>query len=109
MYISASGVQCEMPVAPWIWIAWSMMVQTFSGTMAFTMLTQMRASRLPSTSIALAAFSTMSLMASISMRARDNLPSPKTSDENPYVPQNSPAIGDLWGNFDFDHPGDDDN
>jgi phospholipase C len=44
----------------------------------------------------------------VSLRARDNLPNPKTSDENPYVPQNSPAIGDLWGNFDFDHHGDDD-
>jgi phospholipase C len=30
------------------------------------------------------------------------LPNPKTSDENPYVPKNSPAIGDLFGNFDFD-------
>jgi phospholipase C len=44
----------------------------------------------------------------LSLRARDNLPNPKTSDENPYVPQNSPAIGDLWGNFDFDHRADDD-
>jgi hypothetical protein len=40
-----------------------------SGTMALTMLTQMRASLLPSTSIALAAFSTISRIASISMRA----------------------------------------
>src|SRR5476649_843260 len=60
-----------MPVAPWICIAWSMIRQTFSGTIAFTMLTQTRASRLPSTSIALAAFSTISRIASISMRARD--------------------------------------
>jgi phospholipase C len=37
----------------------------------------------------------------LSNRSRDNLPNPKTSDENPYVPQNSPAIGDLWGNFSF--------
>jgi phospholipase C len=37
----------------------------------------------------------------LSNRSRDNLPNPETSDENPYVPQNRPAIGDLWGNFDF--------
>jgi phospholipase C len=34
-------------------------------------------------------------------RTRDNLPNPRTSDDNPYVPVNSPAIGDLWGNFNF--------
>jgi phospholipase C len=39
----------------------------------------------------------------LSDRTRDNLPNPKTSDDNPYVPQNRPAIGDLWGNFHFDH------
>ena len=66
---SASGVHCEMPVAPCIWIAWSMIRQTRSGTMALTMLTQTRASWLPSTSIALAAFSTIRRIASISMRA----------------------------------------
>jgi phospholipase C len=37
----------------------------------------------------------------LSTRSRDNLPNPKTSDDNPYVPQNTPAIGDLWGNFAF--------
>jgi phospholipase C len=37
----------------------------------------------------------------LSNRSRDNLPNPETSDENPYVPQNRPAIGDLWGNFDL--------
>jgi phospholipase C len=37
----------------------------------------------------------------LSARTRDNLPNPKTSDDNPYVPQNRPAIGDLWGNFSF--------
>jgi phospholipase C len=37
----------------------------------------------------------------LSTRSRDNLPNPKTSDDNPYVPQNRPAIGDLWGNFSF--------
>jgi phospholipase C len=44
----------------------------------------------------------------LSSRTRDNLPNPKTSDDNPYVPVNSPAIGDLWGNFSFadrDHGG----
>ncbi|MEA2910479.1 MAG: hypothetical protein QOJ15_2560 [Bradyrhizobium sp.] len=48
----------------------------------------------------------------LSARTRDNLPNPKTSDDNPYVPQNRPALGDLWGNFQFadgnggDHHGD---
>ena len=37
----------------------------------------------------------------ISNRSRDNLPNPQTSDDNPYVPLNRPAIGDLWGNFSF--------
>jgi phospholipase C len=37
----------------------------------------------------------------LSNLTRDNLPNPKTSEDNPYVPQNSPAIGDLWGNFAF--------
>jgi phospholipase C len=40
----------------------------------------------------------------LSKLTRDNLPNPKTSEENPYVPVNSPAIGDLFGNFKFgDH------
>jgi phospholipase C len=42
-------------------------------------------------------------LGTLSTRTRDNLPNPKTSDENPYVPQNCPAIGDLWGNFSFGH------
>jgi phospholipase C len=33
-------------------------------------------------------------------RSRDNLPNPKAGS-NPYVPKNSPAIGDLWDLFDF--------
>ncbi len=37
----------------------------------------------------------------LSTRSRDNLPNPQTSSDNPYVPQNRPAIGDLWGNFSF--------
>jgi phospholipase C len=40
-------------------------------------------------------------------RSRDNLPNPRTDKDNPYVPVNSPAIGDLFDMFDFDH-GDDD-
>jgi phospholipase C len=36
-------------------------------------------------------------------RSRDNLPNPKTSQDNPYVPKNSPAIGDLFDMFDFNH------
>jgi phospholipase C len=39
----------------------------------------------------------------LSHRTRDNLPNPKTAENNPYVPVNGPAIGDLWGNFCFDH------
>ena len=37
----------------------------------------------------------------ISNRSRDNLPNPKTEKDNPYVPLNTPAIGDLWDLFDF--------
>jgi phospholipase C len=37
----------------------------------------------------------------LSKRSRDNLPNPKTTQNNPYVPTNSPAIGDLWSMFDF--------
>ena len=45
----------------------------------------------------------------LSARSRDNLPNPKTSDDNPYVPQNRPALGDLFGNFNFaDRDGDHD-
>jgi phospholipase C len=35
-------------------------------------------------------------------RSRDNLPNPRTHKSNPYVPVNSPAIGDLFDMFDFD-------
>ena len=34
-------------------------------------------------------------------RSRDNLPNPVTSVADPYVPTNSPAIGDLMDMFDF--------
>ena len=38
----------------------------------------------------------------ISKRSRDNLPNPKADWDSPYVPENSPAIGDLFDLFDFD-------
>jgi phospholipase C len=34
-------------------------------------------------------------------RSRDNFPNPVTAPSNPYVPVNSPAIGDLFSLFDF--------
>jgi phospholipase C len=34
-------------------------------------------------------------------RSRDNLPNPKVSKTNPYVPLNTPAIGDLFDAFNF--------
>ncbi len=37
-------------------------------------------------------------------RSRDNLPNPKTHRANPYVPINSPAIGDLIDMFNFSTP-----
>jgi phospholipase C len=37
----------------------------------------------------------------ISSRSRDNLPNPKQKESNPYVPTNSPAIGDLTEAFTF--------
>jgi phospholipase C len=38
----------------------------------------------------------------VTTRSRDNFPNPVTSRNNPYVPLNSPAIGDLFDLFDFD-------
>jgi len=38
-------------------------------------------------------------------RSRDNFPNPRVDDDNPYVPLNSPALGDLFDLFDFDHDG----
>jgi phospholipase C len=35
-------------------------------------------------------------------RSRDNLPNPMVDDENPYVPINMPAVGDLFDMFHFD-------
>jgi phospholipase C len=37
----------------------------------------------------------------ISNRSRDNLPNPTQLDSNPYIPTNSPAVGDLFDLFDF--------
>ena len=37
----------------------------------------------------------------VSGRSRDNLPNPKAETDNPYVPANTPAIGDLFDLFDF--------
>jgi phospholipase C len=45
-------------------------------------------------------------------RSRDNLPNPKMDKKQPYIPQNIPAIGDLFDMFDFgneDHQGQDNN
>jgi phospholipase C len=37
----------------------------------------------------------------ISERSRDNLPNPKADDDNPYTPENTPAISDLFDLFSF--------
>ncbi len=37
----------------------------------------------------------------ISNRSRDNLPNPHVEDDNPYVPENTPAISDLFDLFTF--------
>lgn len=39
----------------------------------------------------------------ISARSRDNLPNPVSFRENPYVPVNAPAIGNLMDMFNFAH------
>jgi phospholipase C len=48
-------------------------------------------------------------LAKLTDRSRDNLPNPRADDDNPYVPVNMPAIGDLFDMFDFggdhDHGG----
>jgi phospholipase C len=43
----------------------------------------------------------------LTARSRDNFPNPKSDWDNPYVPTNSPALGDLFDLFDFDHHGGD--
>jgi len=47
----------------------------------------------------------------LTARSRDNFPNPKSDRENAYVPENSPALGDLFDLFDLgrhdrDHDGD---
>jgi phospholipase C len=37
----------------------------------------------------------------VTRRSRDNFPNPVTASGNPYVPVNSPAIGDLFSLFNF--------
>jgi phospholipase C len=46
----------------------------------------------------------------LTRRSRDNFPNPRVDEDNPYVPLNSPAIGDLFDLFQFghDHDGDQD-
>jgi phospholipase C len=41
-------------------------------------------------------------LAPLTGRSRDNLPNPRTSPSNPYIPTNMPALGDLFDMFDFD-------
>jgi phospholipase C len=41
----------------------------------------------------------------LTQRSRDNFPNPVSLGFNPYVPLNSPAIGDLFDLFDFDSQG----
>ena len=43
----------------------------------------------------------------VTFRSRDNFPNPIVDEHNPYVPLNTPAIGDLFDLFDF--PADHDN
>jgi phospholipase C len=40
-------------------------------------------------------------LAPLTIRSRDNFPNPVTASTNPYVPLNSPAIGDLMDLFSF--------
>jgi phospholipase C len=43
----------------------------------------------------------------LTARSRDNFPNPVVDEDNPYVPLNSPALGDLFDLFDFGRHGDD--
>ena len=38
----------------------------------------------------------------LTARSRDNFPNPRVDDDNPYVPLNSPALGDLFDLFHFE-------
>lgn len=40
----------------------------------------------------------------LSDRSRDNLPNPQFDEANPYVPQNMPALSDLFDMFNFQNP-----
>ncbi len=40
-------------------------------------------------------------LAPVTRRSRDNFPNPLVAEGNPYVPLNTPAIGDLFDLFDF--------
>ncbi|HUN94200.1 MAG TPA: alkaline phosphatase family protein [Burkholderiaceae bacterium] len=40
----------------------------------------------------------------VTHRSRDNFPNPVVDSKNPYVPLNSPALGDLFDLFDFSKP-----
>ena len=42
-------------------------------------------------------------LAPLTTRSRDNLPNPIADGDNPYVPRNRPAIGDLFDMFKFGH------
>src|SRR5919108_1665140 len=44
----------------------------------------------------------------LTKRSRDNFPNPVVEDDNPYVPLNSPALGDLFDLFDFGDQGNQD-
>jgi len=44
----------------------------------------------------------------LTRRSRDNFPNPRARKDNPYVPLNSPAIGDLFDMFQFDQDKDQD-
>ncbi|HKW32410.1 MAG TPA: alkaline phosphatase family protein [Candidatus Acidoferrum sp.] len=41
----------------------------------------------------------------LTARSRDNFPNPIVEDDNPYVPLNSPALGDLFDLFNFGDQG----
>jgi phospholipase C len=40
-------------------------------------------------------------LSAVTNRSRDNFPNPLVTADNPYVPVNSPALGDLFDLFDF--------
>jgi len=44
-------------------------------------------------------------LAPLTQRSLDRLPNPVSRNNDPYVPTNRPAIGDLFDLFDFNHHG----